>query len=202
MTTLDPTDLAATTLEDLFVRRRTPKTWSERPVTDEHVAAVHDAVRWGPTAMNASPMRLLLVRTPEARARLAAHMAPGNRDRVLGAPLAVVVAADTRFHEHLGHLAPHVGGARDRFDPDHDGRERMARENTWLQAGYLVVGLRAVGLDVGPMTGMDAAGVDADLLAGTGQRTVMVLNVGWPAEDATPHPRAPRLDFDVVARVI
>jgi 3-hydroxypropanoate dehydrogenase len=188
-------------LDELFVQRRTPRTFAADPVTDEQVAAVLDAVRWGPTAFNASPLRVLLVRTPEARERLAAHMAPANRDRVLAAPLSLVVATDTDFHERLHVLAPHMTGARERFDADVVARERLARDNAWLQAGYLVVALRGVGLEVGPMSGMDAAGIDAEFFAGSGRRALMVLNLGWPADEAPAHPRAPRLAFDDVAEV-
>lgn len=208
MTTLS-TRPAATTephaggdlLGELFVHRRTPRAFADRPVTDEQVAAVLDAVRWGPTAFNASPLRVLLVRTPEARERLAAHMSPPNRERVLSAPLSLVVASDADFHERLDVLAPHMAGARERFADDAAGRERLARDNAWLQAGYLVVGLRGAGLEVGPMSGMDAAGIDAEFFAGSARRALMVLNVGWPAQDAPTHPRAPRLDFDDVAQV-
>ncbi len=188
-------------LDELFVLRRTPRAFADRPVSDEHVAGVLDAVRWGPTAFNASPLRLLLVRTPEARERLAGHMSAGNRQRVLAAPLSVVVASDSDFHERLDVLAPHMAGARERFADDADGRERLARDNAWLQAGYLVVGLRGAGLEVGPMSGMDAAGVDAEFFAGSGRRALMVLNVGWPADEAPSRPRAPRLAFEDVAQV-
>lgn len=191
----------ADVLEELFVRRRTPRSFAPLPVTDEQVAAVLDAVRWGPTAFNSSPLRLLLVRSPEARERLADRMAPANRDRVLAAPLSVVVATDTDFHERLGVLAPHMAGARERFDADAASRERLARDNAWLQAGYLVVALRGVGLEVGPMSGMDAAGIDAEFFAGSGRRALMVLNLGWPADETPRHPRAPRLAFDDVAEV-
>jgi 3-hydroxypropanoate dehydrogenase len=184
----------------LFRGARSVRAWSEEPVTDETVEAVYDLVRWGPTAMNASPLRLLLVRTPEARERLASHMGEGNRQRVLGAPLALVLAADTDFHERLGELMPHVPGARGMFADRLEVRERVARDNAHLQAGYLMVGLRAAGLDVGPMSGMDAPGIDADLLAGTTWRSIMVLNVGHPAADDDAHPRAPRLSFDTAAR--
>ena len=123
----------------LFREARTVNTFADTEVTDEQVRAVHDVVRWGPTMMNTVPMRLLLVRSPEARARLAAHMAPGNRDRVLAAPLTIVVAADRDFHEHLDVLVPHLPDAREKF-ADPDARETVARSSATLQAGYLIVG--------------------------------------------------------------
>lgn len=194
------TEHAPSTVEQLFQERRTARAWSAEPVDGALVRHVYDTVRWGPTLMNTSPLRLLLVRSPEARERLASHMGEGNRERVRTAPLTIVVAADVDFHETLDTLVPHLPGARDRF-AETATRARIARDQAWLQAGYLVLGLRAEGLDVGPMSGMDAAGIDADLLAGTSWRSLMVLNVGHPAPEPAAHPRAPRLDFDEAARV-
>ncbi|MDO8105671.1 malonic semialdehyde reductase [Isoptericola sp. b441] len=196
-TTTEPT---LTTVEQIFHEGRSARAWSTQPVDDALVRRVYDTVRWGPTLMNTSPLRLLLVRSPEARERLVSHMAEGNRERVRSAPLAVVVAADADFHEHLDALVPHVPGARDRF-ADEATRARIAREQAWLQAGYLVVGLRSEGLDVGPMSGMDAAGIDADLLGGTAWHSLMVLNLGYPAAEEAAFPRAPRLEFDAAAAV-
>ncbi len=187
-------------VQQLFESGRTARTWADAPVDDALVRHVYDTVRWGPTLMNTSPLRLLLVRSPEARERLASHMGEGNRERVRTAPLAIVVAADEDFHERLDTLVPHLPGARDRF-ADTATRARIARDQAWLQAGYLTVGLRSEGLDVGPMSGMDAAAIDADLLAGTSWRSLMVLNVGYPAPEPATHPRAPRLDFDDAAQV-
>ncbi|HWS57980.1 MAG TPA: malonic semialdehyde reductase [Actinotalea sp.] len=189
-------------LDTLFYDARSSHPLAADPVPDGVIEAVHDLVRWGPTAINSSPMRLLLVRSAEARSRLAAQMAEGNRDRVLTAPLSIVVAADTDFHEHLDVLGPHRPGTRERLAATPETRVRMARDNTWLQAGYLVVGLRAAGLAVGPMSGMDAAGIDADLLAGTSWRSILVLNVGRPATDGQPYPRAPRLDVTQTTLVV
>ena len=207
MTTLADTSTAASldpdgtaVLDRLFRGRRTARALADRPVPDDVVEAVHDAVRWGPTAFNASPLRLLLVRSDPAREVLADHMSRGNRDRVLAAPLAVVLAADTDFHDTLDVLAPSVD--RERFAADPVGRAALARDNAWLQAGYLIVGLRAAGLDVGPMSGMDAAGIDAALLAGTAWRSLMVVTVGHPIGDGAARPRAPRPEFEDVARTV
>lgn len=188
--------------DTLFRRARSVQAWADAPVPDDVIERVHDLVRWGPTAMNTSPLRLLLLRSPESRARLAAHMGEGNRDRVLTAPLTIVVAADTRWHEQMPVLAPHLPDPVATFEPAAEMRERTAYDNAWLQAGYLVVGLRNAGLTVGPMAGMDKAAADADLFADSAWRTVMVLNVGWPAEDDGAHPRAPRLEWDTVARTL
>ncbi len=192
----------------VFRSARTVNTFTDEEVTDEQVRAVWDVVRWGPTAMNTLPLRLLLVRSPEARERLVAHMSDGNKAKTLRAPLSLVVAADLDFHEHLPRLAPHMAGARENLAGAEAARERMSRDNAFLQAGYLIVGLRAAGLHVGPMTGFDAAGLDADLLAGTSWRSIMVANVGTAPADVegfgvpASHPRQTRLDFEDVARTL
>jgi 3-hydroxypropanoate dehydrogenase len=192
----------------VFRAARTVNTFTDGDVTDEQVRAVWDVVRWGPTAMNTLPLRLLLVRSPEARERLVAHMNEGNKAKTLRAPLSLVVAADVDFHENLPRLAPHMAGVRENLAGAQEARERMSRDNGFLQAGYLIVGLRAAGLHVGPMTGFDAPGLDADLFAGTPWRSLMVLNVGTaPADlDGFPlpasYPRQTRLDFEDVARTL
>jgi 3-hydroxypropanoate dehydrogenase len=182
----------------LFREARTVSTFADGDVTDEQIRAVYDLVRWGPTMLNTVPLRLLVVRTTEGRERLAAHMAPGNRDRVLAAPLTIVAAADPSFHEHLDVLVPHMPGARENF-PDPAVRETLARSSATLQIGYLIVGLRAAGLHVGPMSGMDAAGIDAEFFGESGWKSLMVLNVGTPAGPESVRPRAPRLEFEQVS---
>jgi 3-hydroxypropanoate dehydrogenase len=209
-TPTDPTELRVPKeVADLVFRAaRTVNTFTDGEVTDEQIRAVWDVVRWGPTALNSLPLRLLLVRSPEARERLVQHMSDGNKAKTLRAPLSIVVAADLDFHEQLPRLAPHMAGARENFAAAEPMRERMSRDNAFLQAGYLIVGLRAAGLHVGPMTGFDAAGLDADLFAGTPWRSIMVANVGTaPAEHEglgvpASHPRQARLDFEDVARTI
>ncbi len=191
-----------TAQEALFRGARSVRAWSDEPVPDATIDAVYDLVRWGPTAMNTSPLRLVIVRSTEARERLASHMGEANRQRVLDAPLSLVLAADLDFHENLGELMPHMPGARAMFADNLAARERVSRDNAHLQAGYFMVGLRAAGLDVGPMSGMDAPGIDADLLAGTTWRSIMVLNVGKPGAENGAHPRAARLSFDRAARVL
>jgi len=186
----------------LFREARTVNAFADDEVPDGAVRAAYDLVRWGPTAMNAVPLRLLLVRTPEARTRLAAHMNEGNRDRVLAAPLTIVAAADTNFHRHLPTLAPHAVGMVDRFEGDAGSRTGLARQSGLIQVGYLITGLRAAGLHVGAMGGYDAAGIDAEFFADNGWQSLLVLNVGQPALADATRPRAERLTFADVARTV
>ena len=211
-TALDTSDLDAAlealgaldpaTADLLFREARTAGSFTPDEVSDEQLRAAYDLAKWGPTAMNVTPLRMLVVRTPEARARLAAHMNQGNRQRVLDAPVTLLLAADTRFHEHLPVLAPHRAEMVDRFEAMPDVRQQMARNNAWLQAGYLIVALRAAGLAVGPMGGMDAAAIDADLLAGTGWVSLFVVNVGQADGAQYPFPRAARLGWEQTTRTL
>lgn len=180
----------------LFREARTANTFTDEPVTDEQVAAIQDLVKYAPTAMNAQPLRLLLVRSDDARERLLKHMGDGNREKTATAPLVAILAADTNFNEHLPTVFPHAEGAKDWF-PDPVAREEFARFNAGLQVGYFIVGVRAAGLAAGPMTGFDAAGIDADLLEGTGFKTMVVVNIGHPGENSW-FDRLPRLEHDQV----
>lgn len=196
----DPFALDPPAQDLLFRDARTANRFTDEPIADDAVAALYELVKWGPTLMNAQPLRLVVVRSDEARARLTSHLAEGNRAKTASAPLVVVLAADTDFHETLPRVFPHAPGARDRFT-DAEHRARTALDQAWLQAGYFIVGVRALGLAAGPMAGFDAAGLDADLLAGTTLRSFLVVNVGHPAPGAW-FDRSPRLDHDDVVTVL
>ena len=145
--------------------------------------------------MNTVPLRLLVVRTPEARQRLAAHMTEGNRDRVLAAPVSLVVAADTGFHAHIPTLAPHMAAYADVLEGQPEQRATMARTNALIQVGYLIVGLRAAGLAAGPMGGMDAEAIDREFFAENGWTSLLVVNVGHVEGAGTHRPRGERLSY-------
>ncbi|MGH3369534.1 MAG: malonic semialdehyde reductase [Nocardioidaceae bacterium] len=180
----------------LFRDARTANTFTDEPVTDQQVAAIYDLVKYAPTAMNAQPLRVVLVREGEPRERLLKHMADGNRDKTAAAPLVAILAADTDFHVHLPRTFPHFPGAKDLFADD-AARNDAARFNATLQAGYFFLGVRAAGLAAGPMNGFDAESLDADFFEGTSLRSLVVVNIGRPGDDAW-FDRLPRLDLDEV----
>jgi 3-hydroxypropanoate dehydrogenase len=184
----------------LFREARTANSFSSEPVTEEQVRAIYDLVKWAPTSMNTQPLRALVLRTAEAKARLLPHMAPGNRDKTEAAPLTVVLAADVDFHENLPQVFPHAPQAKDNFS-DEEGRVEFAKLNSLLQVGYFIIGVRAAGLAAGPMTGFDAAGVDKEFFDGKPWRSLVVVNVGKPGENPW-FDRLPRLDFDQVVETL
>jgi 3-hydroxypropanoate dehydrogenase len=182
----------------LFREARTANSFTDEPVSDAQVAAIYDLVRFGPTAMNAQPLRVTLVRSAEAREKLLKSMADGNREKTAAAPLVAILAADTDFHDHLERTFPHFPGARDLF-ADATARAQAATFNASLQIGYFLLGVRAAGLAAGPMGGFDAEGVDRDFFDGTAQKSLLVVNIGRPGPDAW-FDRLPRLDQDEVVR--
>lgn len=130
----------------LFREARTANTFTDEPVTDEQVQAIYDLVKYGPTAFNQSPLRITLVRSPEARERLVQHMAEGNQPKTATAPLVAILSADNEFHEELPQLFPHFPQAKDLFFSERPAREGAAGLNAALQAAYFIIGVRAAGL--------------------------------------------------------
>ncbi|MFF4975764.1 malonic semialdehyde reductase [Streptomyces sp. NPDC001083] len=184
----------------LFREARTANTFTDEPVTDDQIEAIHDLVKYGPTSMNQQPLRIVLVRSAEARDRLGTHLSEGNRKKTLAAPLVAILAADLEFHEELPSQFPHFPEARNLF-ADRAVRERSARLNALLQVGYFVIGVRAAGLAAGPMTGFDAEGVDKEFF-GDGEHSVLaVVNIGRPGENAW-FPRSPRLTYEQVVTTV
>jgi 3-hydroxypropanoate dehydrogenase len=185
----------------LFREAHTAGSFAPDPVTDEQIAEIWDLIRWAPTGGNANPGRLLLVRSPEARERLVAHMNEGNRAKTLAAPLTVVTAADTRFHELLSTLTPERPNAAQRLEDDPAARERLATLSATLVTAYFLLGVRAAGLAAGPMGGFDRAGVDGEFFPDGRWRSILVINVGVAAPDSS-SPRRPRLAFSEVSLVV
>ncbi|MET9932044.1 MULTISPECIES: malonic semialdehyde reductase [unclassified Streptomyces] len=184
----------------LFREARTANTFTDEPVTNEQVQAIYDLVKYGPTAFNQTPLRITLVRSPEARERLVQHMAEGNRPKTATAPLVAILSADNEFHEDLPALLPHFPQAKDMFFAERPVREQSALLNAALQAAYFIVGVRAAGLAAGPMTGLDFAGVQKEFLDAD-HTPLMVVNIGKPGEEAW-FPRSPRLSFDEVVTTV
>ncbi|GAA3832733.1 MULTISPECIES: malonic semialdehyde reductase [Amycolatopsis] len=184
----------------LFRQARTANSFSDEPVSEEQIQAIYDLVKWAPTSMNTQPLRALVIRTEEGKQRLLPHMSEGNRAKTASAPVTVVLAADTDFHENLPKTFPHKPDAKDLF-ADETGREGFARLNSLLQVGYFIIGVRAAGLAAGPMTGFDAAGVDKEFFADRNWKSLVVVNVGKPGENPW-FDRLPRLDYDEVVETV
>ncbi|GIF47314.1 3-hydroxypropanoate dehydrogenase [Asanoa ferruginea] len=181
----------------LFRTARTANTFTEESVTDGQMRAVYDLIKYGPTEMNGQPLRIVLVRSPEARDRLLVHMDDGNKAKTGSAPLVAIMAAYTNFHTDLHRTFPHAPTAREKFDRDEELRVGSARLSAALQVGYFILGVRAAGLAAGQMVGFDAAGINKTFFPDGEHEVLAVINLGKPGADAW-FGRGPRLDYDDV----
>lgn len=183
--------------DTLFRNARSHNGWSTRPVSDEELRAVYELLKWGPTSANCSPMRLQFVRTGAGRERLLPWLAPGNVEKTMSAPVTVIVGIDYEFQRLLPRLFPHNPNAQASFlGPENEAHAaRTAVRNATLQAGYLIIAARAVGLDCGPMSGFNADGVDRAFWGGTKVRTDLLCNLGH-GDPSKLYERHPRLTFD------
>ncbi|MCS4502971.1 malonic semialdehyde reductase [Arhodomonas aquaeolei] len=186
-------------LDRIFREARTYNGWLDRPVTDEQLREMHALATMGPTSFNGCPMRVVFVRSPEAKERLAPALMKSNVDKTLSAPVTAIVAHDLRFWEWLPWLNPHkdVSGL---FRDSPAFAETTAFRNGSLQGAYLIIAARALGLDCGPMSGFDPAMVDEAFFAGTSIRTNFLCNIGYGDPD-TVYSRNPRPAFDEACRI-
>ncbi|MDY0003244.1 MAG: malonic semialdehyde reductase [Polyangia bacterium] len=186
----------------LLLDARTHNGWSPQPIEDALLHRLYELVRMGPTAMNSQPVRLLFVKSPEAKERLRPALASGNVDKTMAAPVTVIVAYDSEFYDKMSRLVPHAPDAGRRIGGmDADGRRRMALLSATLQGGYIILAARGLGLDCGPMAGFDANKVDAEFFADGKWKSIFLLNLGR-GDPAKLRPRAPRLDFDEACRIV
>ena len=188
------TPLAPDALAQLFLEARTHNGWLNRPVADETLRELYGLLRWAPTAANSSPLRVVFVKSAEAKARLLPCMAPGNVEKTKATPVTAILAMDMEFHEKLPQLFPHAD-ARSWYAGNAPLIEESAFRNGTLQAGYLILAARALGLDCGPMSGFDAAKVNEAFFAGTTHRVNFICNLGH-GDPSKLYPRSPRLSFD------
>jgi 3-hydroxypropanoate dehydrogenase len=191
MTPLDDTALADGALAALFTEARALTRWQDRPVADAAIEKAVGLAQLGPTSGNCEPMRLVLVKSPAGKGRLLPCVSSGNYEKVRTAPVTAIVAYDREFYEHLPRLYPHTD-ARGWFTSNEALALETAFRNSSLQGAYLILALRAHGLDCGPMSGFDNAKVDAEFFPDGRLRSNFLLNIGY-GERPHPHPRPPRL---------
>jgi 3-hydroxypropanoate dehydrogenase len=185
----------------LFLEAHTANAFTDDPVSDEQIQAIYDLVKYGPTAFNQQPLRIVLLRSAEGRARLVQHMAEGNQPKTAAAPLTAILASDNEFHEELPTQYPVFPQTKDVFFAERAIREQSAAFNGALQVGYFIVGVRAAGLAAGPMTGFDAAGINKEFFGDGDHSVLAVMNIGKPGENAS-NPRLPRLAYDKVVTIL
>lgn len=188
------------TTERLFTEARTQNGYKPTPVPDATLRALYDLLKWGPTSANCSPARFLFVRTAQAKDKLIACLNHGNVQKVTEAPVTAIIGMDMAFHDKLPFLFPHTN-ARAWFEGNQAKIAETAFRNSSLQGGYFILAARALGLDCGPMSGFDAAKMDAAFWAGTTVKTNFICTLG-EGDAAKVFARSPRLPFEEACRLL
>lgn len=189
----------ALALDQIFLQARTHNVWLKNDVPDELLRRVVDVCKMGPTSANCSPARFVFVKSTAAKAKLKPHLSEGNRDKTMAAPVTAIIATDYKFYDYLPKLFPHTN-ARSWFAGKKEHADTTAFRNGTLQGAYFIIAARALGLDCGPMSGFDNAGVDADFFAGTDWKSNFLCNLGY-GDASGLFPRSPRFTFDEMARI-
>jgi len=193
-----PLDQAA--LDTLFFEARTMNKWQDKDVPDALLRRLVDILEMGPTSANASPARLIFVKSKEAKAKLKPHLSSGNAEKTMSAPVCAIIGHDLEFYEHLPKLFPHTD-ARSWFVGNTDKILETAFRNGTLQGAYLMLAARALGLDCGPMSGFDPAGVDNTFFTGTKIKSNFLCNLGYGDPEGL-FSRSPRFSFDEIATIV
>jgi 3-hydroxypropanoate dehydrogenase len=186
-------------LEQLFTKARTHNGWLDRPVPDSLLREAVDIAKWGPTSANCLPMRVVFVRSAKAKERLAPALSSGNLAKTMAAPATAIVAYDLKFYEHLPRLYP-AADARSWFEGDEALIQQTAFRNGSLQGAYFILALRALGLDVGPMSGFDNGKVDAEFFTSGAVKSNFLINIGY-GDESKLYPRGPRFSFEEIAQI-
>ncbi|HJZ32397.1 MAG TPA: malonic semialdehyde reductase [Hyphomicrobiaceae bacterium] len=184
-------------LRQLFLEARTHRAWLPIEVPDALLRDLVELMKWGPTASNTLPARIIFVRSAAAKARLRPHLSEGNRERTMAAPACAILGYDAKFYDHPPKGQEPMPG----FRQDASGADTVAMRNSSLQGGYFVLAARALGLDAGPMSGFDNAGVDQEFFAGTDVKSNFLCNLGY-GDPPRLRPRGPRFAFEEMASII
>jgi 3-hydroxypropanoate dehydrogenase len=195
-----PKTIEAQSLAQLFTAARTHNVFLDKPVADELFQKAIELAKMGPTSANQSPLRVLFLRSQAAKERLRPALAPGNLDKTMSAPVVAITAFDEEFYDHLPFLMPHRD-MRSYFSGNPALAARSAFQNGTLQVAYLIIALRAVGLDTGPMTGFDNAKVDAEFFPEGHVKSNVLINIGYGDHEKL-FPRSPRFSFDQMAKIL
>jgi 3-hydroxypropanoate dehydrogenase len=168
--------------------------WQDRPVSDDLIRQLYDLTAQGPTSMNTCPARFIFVKSPEGKARLAKSLKAKNIDKMMDAPVTAIISHDLEFWRDLPFLFPHED-RRPHFEGKLEHSEVTAFRNGTLQGAYLMIAARALGLDVGAMSGFSNEIVDEEFFSGTTQKSNFLCNIGYADENAL-FQKLPRFTFE------
>jgi 3-hydroxypropanoate dehydrogenase len=188
-------------LDLIFRKARTHNVWQPKPVDDDLLRQVYDLAKMGPTSANMCPMRILFVKSREAKEKLKPALDAGNVDKTMKAPVTAIIGMDVHFFEQLPKLFPHADAKAWFKDLPENVLESTALRNGSLQGAYFMLAARSLGLDCGPMSGFNNAMVDQAFFAGTTVKSNFLCNLGY-GDASKLYPRSPRLAFDEACKFI
>jgi 3-hydroxypropanoate dehydrogenase len=187
-------------LDTLFRVARTRNSWTDRPVTDDQIREIYELLKFGPTSANCCPARFVWVRSTDGRRTLASLAAPNNAQKILSAPVTVIIGYDLAFAEAMPTLFPARGEQMRAYFSDPQVRETNAFRNGSLQGAYLIIAARALGLDCGAMSGFSNEAVDKEFFANTQIKSNFICSIGYGSDDNL-FARNPRLTFEEAGRI-
>jgi 3-hydroxypropanoate dehydrogenase len=189
--------LGDTVLKQLFLEARTHRAWLPKEVPDSLLRELVEVMKWGPTSYNCLPARIVFVKSKAAKKRLEPHLSPANVDKTMAAPATAIIGHDLKFYAH----PPKGQDPLKVFEGKPEMTATAAIRNGSLQGGYFMLAARALGLDIGGMSGFDNDGVDREFFAGTDIKSNFLCNVGY-GDPAQLRPRGPRFAFEEMAQII
>jgi len=186
--------------ESIFTNARTHRQFLNAEMTDDEIKALYELTKFVPTASNLCPMRVSFARSKKAKDKVADAVAEGNKAKVTSASVTAIIAYDTAFADYIEILAPHMDAASFRNQPQAT-LEKVAKENTWLYAGFFITAARSLGFDCGPMSGFDKEKIDAAFYDDSSWRSALLINLGH-GDPQSLHPRGKRLRFAEACQIL
>lgn len=193
--------LSDRSLDLIFREARTHNGWADTAVSAAELQAIYDLAKMGATSANGSPARFVFCASAEARDKLANLSMTANAEKIRAAPVTVIVGMDLEFHTKMDRLFPHSPVMAQMFAANPELTRETAFRNSTLQGAYLMLAARAMGLNCGPMSGFNKAGVDAAFFAGTKIESNFICVLGH-GTDENLFPRSPRLDFAEACQIL
>ena len=188
-------------LDKLFVKARSHNNWKNKNIDKKILENLYDLVKNCPTSANSEPMRIIFLKSKESKERIKSNLSEGNVEKCMTASVVAIIAYDSKFYEHLPKLFPHNPNMKKVLSNPPSKAEITAFRNSTLQGGYFMLAARALGLDVGPMSGFDNAGVDKEFFPDGRYKSNFLCNLGY-GDKTKLLDRLPRFKFSQVCKIL
>ena len=188
-------------LDKLFLKARSHYNWKKKEVKEKTLKDLYNLVKNCPTSANSEPMRILFLKSDKSKERLRPHLSDGNVDKTMTAPIVAIIAYDSKFYNHLPKLFPHNPGMKKVLSNPPAKAEITAFRNSTLQGGYFMIAARALGVDVGPMSGFNNSGVDKEFFSNGRFKSNFLCNLGYGDKSKLLN-RLPRFKFSEVCKIL